>query len=298
MDAGSLTSGLLTGLREGVEAALVISIILSYLARTGNRQAFGRIYAGAGAAVVVSLVAGFALFVTVGELPAPYEQLFEAGTMLLACAVVTWMLFWMRRTSANIRGELHAALGRALSDGSANGLALLAFVAVIREGLETALFLVGQAASSQTGALWVLVGAFIGIAIAAAIGAAMYRGAARVNLRLFFRWTGIALIFIAAGLLASAVHELVEIGWINVGTTIVFDLSAVLPHEAIDGAPTGIALVLGQLLRALVGYNSRPELVMVAAWVVYVGAVLPLYLRPIAPRRAPAPAVPPFEPVA
>jgi len=298
LDVGSLTSGLLTGLREGVEAALIISIILSYLARTGNRHAFGRIWLGTGAAIVVSLVAGVALFVTVGELPSPYEQLFEAGAMLVACAVVTWMLFWMRRTSANIRGELHAALGRALTDGSANGLALLAFVAVIREGLETALFLVGQAASAKNEAIWVLVGAFIGLAIAAAIGAGMYRGAARINLRTFFRWTGIALIFIAAGLLASAIHELVEIGWINIGTTVVFDLSQILPHEAMDGAPAGIGLVIGQLLRALVGYNSKPEVIMLGAWVLYVGVVLPLYLRPLAPRPAPAPAAPPFEPAA
>lgn len=296
MDVGSLTSGLLTGLREGVEAALIISIILSYLARTGNRHAFGRIFLGAGAAVVLSLIAGVALFVTVGELPAPYEQLFEAGAMLLATAVVTWMLFWMRRTSANIRDQLHSALGRALSDGSANGLAVLAFVAVIREGLETALFLVGQAASAQAGAIWVLVGAVAGLALAAAIGAAMYRGAARINLRVFFRWTGIALIFIAAGLLASAVHELIEIGWINVGTAVVFDLSHILPHEAMDGAPDGIALFLGQFLRALFGYHSQPEALMLGAWVVYVGLVLPLYLRPIAP-RLPQPARP-LEPAA
>ena len=296
MDVGSLTSGLLTGLREGVEAALIISIILSYLARSGHRQAFGRVWLGAAAAVALSLAAGLAMFVTVGDLPSPYEQLFEAAAMLLAAAVVTWMLFWMRRTSAGIRDELQAALGRALAVGSASGLALLAFVAVMREGLETSLFLVGQAASAQAGAGWVLLGAVAGLAIAAVLGAAMYRGAARINLRVFFRWTGIALIFIAAGLLASAVHELVEIGWINVGTVVVADLSSVLPHEAIDGAPAGVPLVIGQLLRALVGYNARPELAMVVAWVVYVGAVLPLYLRPIAP-RLPSPARP-LEPAA
>ncbi len=292
MDVGSLTSGLLTGLREGVEAVLIISIILSYLARTGNRHAFGRIWLGTAVAVLVSLGAGVALFVTVGVLPSPYEQLFEAGAMLLAATVVTWMLFWMRRTSAGIRDQLQVALGRALADGSATGLAVLAFVSVIREGLETALFLVGQAASAQAGAAGVLVGALAGLLIASAIGAAMYRGAARINLRTFFRWTGITLIFIAAGLLASAIHELVEIGWIGVGTIPVFDLSAVLPHEAMAGAPTGLPLIVGQLLRALVGYNSRPELVMVAAWAAYVGLVLTLYLRPIAPRRVPAPAVP------
>ena len=292
MDVGSLTSGLLTGLREGVEAALIISIILSYLARTGNRRAFGRVWLGTAAAILVSVAAGVTLFVTVGALPSPYEQLFEAGAMLLAAGVVTWMLFWMRRTSAGIRDQLQAALGRALADGSATGLAVLAFVSVIREGLETALFLVGQAASAQAGAAGVLVGALAGMLIAAAIGAAMYRGASRINLRSFFRWTGVALVFIAAGLLASAIHELVEIGWIGVGTIPVFDLSAALPHEAMSGVPTGLPLVVGQLLRALVGYNSRPEPVMLAAWAAYVGLVLTLYLRPIAPRRVPAPAVP------
>ena len=297
MDVGSFTSGLLTGLREGVEAALIISIILSYLDRTGNRHAFGRVGLGAGTAVIASFAAGLALFVTVGQLPPPYEQGFEAGAMLLAAAVVTWMLFWMRRTSATIRDGLHAALGRALADGSAAGLALLAFVAVIREGLETALFLVGQAASSQAGAAWVLAGAFAGLAVAGLIGVGMFRGARRVNLRVFFRWTGIALIFIAAGLLASAVHELVEIGWIGIGTTPVFDLSAVLPHEPMAGAPTGLGLVAGQLLRSLVGYNSRPEAVMLGTWAAYVAVVLTLYLRPVSARRIARP-VASLEPVA
>lgn len=298
MDFGSFTSGLLTGLREGVEAALIVGIILSYLARTGNRAAFGRIWAGAGIAVAVSVVAGVALFVTVGSLQPPYEQLFEAVAMLLAASVVTWMLFWMRRQSASVRDSLHAALGRALAEGSVNGLAVLAFVAVIREGLETSLFLVGQASSTLTGAPSVLAGAVVGLGIATLLGAGLYRGARRVNLGVFFRWTGIALIFIAAGLLSSAVHELVEIGWIGIGTGPVFDLSGVLPHEAIAGAPDGLALIAGQFLRALLGYNSRPELVTLVAWAAYTGSVLMLYLRPAAPRRVPVaePAAPVAEP--
>jgi high-affinity iron transporter len=288
VDIGSFTSGLLTGLREGVEAALIIGMILSYLDRTGNRRAFGRIWLGVGAAIVVSVVAGTALFVTVGELPAPYEQLFEAGAMLLAVTVVTWMLFWMRRQSASVRDELHARLGKALAEGSVAGLALLAFVSVIREGLETSLFLVGQAASARTGATWIVIGALVGLGVASLIGAGIYRGARRINLRSFFRWTGIALVFIAGGLLANAVHELVEIGWINIGTAVVFDWSSVLPHEPMAGAPDGLGLVVGQLLRALVGYNSRPELIMLVAGMAYVGVVLALYLRPITARPRPA----------
>ena len=288
MDVGSFTSGLLTGLREGVEAALIVSIILSYLARTGNREHFARIWAGTAAAVALSLVAGVVLFVTVGELPAPYEQIFEGFAMLLACAVVTWMLFWMRRQSASVKSELHAALDRALSDGSIVGLAVLAFSAVIREGLETSLFLVGQATSVRSGAPSVLLGAVAGLGIASLLGVGFYRGARLIDLRLFFRWTGIALIFIAAGLLSRAIHEFVEIGWITVGASTAFDISSVLPHEAIAGAPDGLVLVIGQLLRALLGYTSQPELITLAVWVAYVTGVLTLFLRPTRPLPATA----------
>ena len=291
MDLGSFTSGLLTGLREGVEAALIVSIILSYLARTGNRRHFGLIWAGTGAAVLTSFAAGLALFTTVGELQAPYEQLFEALAMALAAAVVTWMLFWMRRQAAGVKGELQAAVDRALTEGAVVGLAVLAFTAVIREGLETSLFLVGQAASAQSGATSVLVGAMAGLAIAALLGVGFYRGSRRIDLRSFFRWTGIALIFIAAGLLSKAVHELIEIGWIGIGTSTVFDLSGVLPHEAVPGGPSGVALVAGEFLRALFGYTSRPEIATLATWAMYVVTVLRLFLRPMPPRAAqPAPA--------
>src|SRR5262245_35758626 len=110
MDVGALSSGLLTGLREGVEAALIVAIICAYLARTGNRQQFGKVFAGAGSAIALSALLGVILSWTVGELPSPYEQLFEAGTLIAAAAVVTWMLFWMRRQARNVKGELQAAV--------------------------------------------------------------------------------------------------------------------------------------------------------------------------------------------
>ena len=275
MDLGALSSGLLTGLREGVEAALIVSIVCAYLARTGNRRYFPTVFLGVGLATGLSAVLGIALYVTVGSFEEPYEQLFEAGTLLLAAGVVTWMLFWMRRQAGSVKGQLQAAVDRALNDGSARALAVLAFVAVIREGIETSLFLTGQAASADRGAPSVLVGALIGLAIALLLGVGFYEGSRRLNLAAFFRWTGIALVFIAAGLVGHAMHELIEIGVIPFGTQTLFDLSGILPHEPEGGSP------LGQILGALFGYTSTPEFTRFAVWLGYVVVVLVLYLRPI-----------------
>lgn len=288
MDLGFLTTGLLTGLREGVEAALIVSIILAYLAKTGNQRNFGRIWTGVGAAVALSIVIGVILWVTIQGLEGAAGQIFEGVATLLAAAVVTWMLFWMRRTAANIKGELHASVDRALTEGSILGLSVLAFTAVIREGLETSLFLLGQAtAASQAnaGATSTLVGAFIGLAIAVVLGYGFYVGARVINLQTFFRWTGIALIFIAAGLLGYAVHEFVEAGVITIGTSTAFDISAVLPHSG-DVGETGPILIIGQLLRALFGYSSTPEWVTLIAWMTYVVVVLYLYTRPVRPAES------------
>jgi high-affinity iron transporter len=277
VDLGAFSSGLLTGLREGVEAALIIAIILAYLAKTGGGQHAGRIWLGAGAAMATSLAVGLALFLTVGGLRPPYEQIFEGITMLVAAGVVTWMLFWMRRQAARVKGELQAAVDRALSGGGIWGLVVLAFTAVIREGIETSLFLVGQADSADEGASSVFVGALVGLAIAVAIGYVFYQGTRRINLGSFFRWTGVGLIFIAAGLLSHAIHEFIEVGVITVGTQTVFDISATLPHE--EG--------IGLFLRALFGYTSQPEVITLVVWATYIVVVLALFLRPI--QRPPTP---------
>ena len=240
---------------------------------------------------MLSAVIGIVLFVTVGSFEEPYEQLFEGLTMILAASVVTWMLFWMRRQAASVKGELQSAVDRALDNGSVTAIAVLAFVAVIREGVETSLFLTGQAAATSdgTGAESVLIGAIIGLAIAALLGVGFYQGSRRINLATFFRWTGVALVFIAAGLLSHAVHEFIEIGLINVGTQTLFDISAILPHEG-DGS------VLGQMLRALFGYTSTPEVATFVVWLTYIVVVLTLFLRPVKRPPAPAPVAPASEP--
>lgn len=277
MDLGALTSGALIGLREGVEAALIVAIALSYLARSGNGRHAGKIWVGALGAVAASAVFGTVLYLTVGALKPPYEQLFEGGLLLVAATVVTWMLFWMRRASAAMRGELQAAVDRALGEGTAWSLAVLAFTAVIREGIETALFLAGRATSSAPSAPSVAGGALLGLGAAALIGWGFYRGSRRVDLRRFFRWTGIALVFIAAGLLSQAVHELVEVAGIAginvIGSGIAYDLTGVLSQD--EG--------IGQFLRAIFGYSSSPEILTLAVHVAYIVGILWLYLRPARP---------------
>ena len=285
MDFGFLTTGLLTGLREGVEAALIVSIILAYLARTGNARRFGRIWLGTGAALALSAAVGAVLWISIGGLSSPAEQYFEGSAMLLAAVVVTWMLFWMRRTAANIKGELHAGVDRALTGGSVWALSILAFTAVVREGIETSLFLLGQATAATTervGAASTLVGALIGILIAVLLGYGFYRGARVINLARFFRWTGVALIFIAGGLVSHAAHEFIDAGLIGVGTSTVFDITGLLPSEPEGGN------LLGQLLRSVFGYTSAPEWTTLLIWVAYVLSVLTLYLRPMKP-PTPAP---------
>jgi high-affinity iron transporter len=296
VDLGGLTTGFLTGLREGVEAALIVSIVLAYLARTGNARHFSKIWLGTGAALLASAAIGLALFVTVRGFEEPYEQIFEGATMLLAAAVVTWMLFWMRRQAASVKGDLQAAVDRVLTQGTVWGLAVLAFVAIIREGVETSLFLVGQvnaAASAQGGAISVLTGAVLGLAVAAVLGYGFYHGSRRLDLRAFFRWTGIALVFIAAGLLSHAVHEFIEVteaqGIAVIGAQTAFDISAFMPHDLAPGQPLTPLAVVGQLLRALFGYTATPEWLTLVVHVAYVVIVLSLYLRPVQPRPTPSP---------
>ena len=278
VDLGALTSGLLTGLREGVEAALIVSIVITYLIRTGRSEQVGRVWIGTGLAAVLSLIVGIVIYNTVGAFKEPYEQIFEGTTLLIAAGVVTWMLFWMRRQARSVKGELQAAVERAVVVGGSWGLAVLAFTAVIREGLETSIFLVGQATSDRAEAAWILVGALVGLAIATLIGYGFYRGSHRLNLASFFRWTGIALVFIAAGLLSHGIGEFIEIGALGNGpwTATAFDLGGLLSDE------TGV----GSFLRAIFGYSAAPAILTVATHVGYLVAVLALYLRPL---RQPVP---------
>ena len=278
------TSGLLTGLREGVEAALIVGIIAGYLVKIGRGDRLFVIWTGVGLAVLASALIGAGIFATFGALEGAAENAFEATAMLVASAVVTWMLFWMRRQAASLSGELREGIDRALVSAPLLGLGGLAFTAVIREGIETSLFLIGQAAAvaSNGAGAWVFFGAIVGLAIAVGIGAAIFKFGTRLNLQRFFQWTGAALIVIAAGLLSHGVHELIGLGLLPPLATDVYNLTAALPDT--EG--------IGLFLRAVAGYSAAPELLTLAVHVAYLSIGLLLYLRPVARPRTGAGSAP------
>jgi high-affinity iron transporter len=268
------------GLREGIEAALIVSILLAYLTRIGRANEARRVWIGVAAAIGLSVAAGAALFALGAEFEGTAEQLFEGIVTLTAVGVLTWMIFWMRRQGGRIRGELQEKVDVALAVGG-GALALLAFTAVLREGIETSLFIFAAAqgtAAPGGGIAEQVAGAVVGLAVAVALGAALYRGGIRMDLRAFFRVTGIVVVVVAAGLFAAGLHELQEAGWLPFLTGTAFNVSSTFPDDA----------GLGGILRALVGYSSAPTWLEVLGWLGYLVVVGGLFLRGPRVRDVPA----------
>jgi high-affinity iron transporter len=264
-------------LREGIEAALVISIILAYLNTIGRRDRHGIVWAGAAVALGVSLVVGIILQVTVGAISETSErtaEIIEGLGSLLAVAVLTWMIFWMRRQARYIKGELQGKVDVALASGSGLALAALAFFVVVREGLETVLFLFGTIREEVVGSVSLgYVGAALGLGVAAVLGYLIYKGGIRLNLRTFFTVTGALILVVAAGLFAYAIHEFQEVGWITFGTATAFDIGGVVSDEGGVGA----------LLRAMFGYNADPTVLELGGWLAYLVITGFLFFRPARP---------------
>lgn len=244
-------------LREGLEASLIVGILLAYLVAIGRKDHAISVWAGVGAAVLVSMAAGAVLFVTASKFEGVAEEIFEGFTSLLAVGALTWMVFWMRRNAINIKRSLQQSVDEALKSPGRLGLVMIAFVMVVREGIETALFLFATFRQVGTGAG--ALGAVVGLGTAVVLGAAIYRGGLRLNLSAFFRITGIILLVVAAGLAAHGVHELIEAGIFPSGVDHVWSLKSFLPDDS------GV----GGLLNSLVGYNADPALTEVAVWVGY-----------------------------
>ena len=263
-----MLGSLLITLREGLEAALVIGIILAYLAKTDNRSGFKYVWTGTVLAVLASLVAGALIYFLAGEFTGRAEEIFEGSAMFLAAGVLTWMIFWMRKQAINIKTHLHAQIQSVLTSGSTLGLVLLAFVVVVREGIETVLFLFAALTVAESPAAFTA-GGLLGLVIAVALGYSVYKGSARLNLRTFFNATSIVLIIFGAGLLAHGIHEFHEAGIILPVIEHIWDINNILPERS----------TFGRFLTALTGYNGNPSLVEVVAYAAYLVATLGLYFR-------------------
>jgi high-affinity iron transporter len=262
----------LIGLREGLEAALVVSILVAYLVKTGNQQLLRWVWTGVGIAVTLSVGVSVVLQVTSNELSFTAQEVFGGAMSIIAVVFVTWMVFWMRRASRSIKGELEGAVDKALAMG-AGAVVTVAFLAVAREGLETAVFVWSSVSNSTSPAVG-FSGAVLGLTTSVVLGYLIYRGALRINLAVFFKVTGALLIIVAAGVLAYGVHDLQEAGVLPGLDNLAFDVSSVI-------APT---TVLGTLLKGIFNFQPDPTVLQVLVWFAYAVPVLVLFLR--APRSA------------
>jgi high-affinity iron transporter len=254
-------SGFLIMLREGLEAALIVAIVLAYLKRLGREANFRPVLGGTLAAVAVSLLTGTIIFALVGGLHGRVEQITEGVIALSSAAVLTWMIFWMGRQARHIKGNLQSKVDAALATNSGRALAILAFVAVVREGIESSLFLLSTGVGEKSNAAQ-LVGGLIGVVCAAGIGYLVYRGSHKVNLRVFFRVTGIMIILFAAGLVAKGVLEFQEASLFGSVNQHAWNLSSL-------GWLNPDASQSGEFLKGLFGWNPAPSIESIASYLLY-----------------------------
>ena len=272
-----MVAAALLAFREGLEAALILGIVLGVLRRVGRREQEKMVWLGAALAALLSLAIGLALYLVGISFGGRAEELFEGAAMLLAAGVLTWMIFWMNRQGRAIQTELEQDVQRAAAGEGRWAIFSLAFLAVFREGIELALFLIAAAFTASATA--VVLGGVAGLVAAAVAGWLLFATTTRLNVQAFFRVTSILLIFFAAGLVAHGVHELNEAGVIPAIVEHVWDLNPVLDENS----------GLGQILKALLGYNGNPSLTEVIAYVGYWAVVL-LALRRADTQRKVVPA--------
>ncbi|MYZ11595.1 iron transporter [Streptomyces sp. SID2999] len=262
-------SNYLIGLREGLEASLVVCILIAYLVKTGRREALKPIWTGIAIAVALALGFGCALEFGSQELTFQAQEALGGSLSIVAVGLVTWMVFWMRRTARHLKSELHGRLDAALAMGT-GALVATAFLAVGREGLETALFVWASVHAASDGTPRPLIGVALGIATAVLLGWLFYRGAVRINLAKFFTWTGGMLVVVAAGVLAYGVHDLQEAGWVPGLTNLAFDISDTIPPDS----------WYGTLLKGVLNFQPDPTVVQLVVWLLYLVPVLTLFLLP------------------
>lgn len=265
-------------LREGLEAALIVSLIASYLKRTQRAKWFPAMWAGVVIAVALCLAVGVFINETTGEFPQKQQELFEGLVALVAVCILTWMVFWMRKVSRNVKAQLEDAVDNALQRGSSNGwaLVLMVFLAVAREGLESVFFLL--AAFQQDVGIAPPIGAVLGLATAVVLGMLLYWGGVRLNLAKFFKWSSLLILFVAAGLAAGAIRAFHEAGLWNHFQAVAFDLSNTLSTHTL----------FGTLLEGILGYQETPTVSEVAVYFIYLIPALLLFFLPARPAASAA----------
>jgi high-affinity iron transporter len=250
----------LLSLREGIEAALIVGILLGAVRQTKRPELVSYIWLGTLSAAALSILSAVMLTILGLEMEDPGEAIFEGFTMLIAAGLLTWMIFWMSSQSRTLKASLEADVHRASQFGK-RAIFFVAFIAVLREGIELALFLTASVFVSTS--LQTLIGAFLGLGTAILLGWSIFASTVRLDLRRFFQVTGVMLVLFAAGLFAHGVHEFVEVGWIPAIIEHVWDLNHIISEESL----------LGQLLAALFGYNATPTLTEMIAYVAYFVAI-------------------------
>ncbi len=263
------------GLREGLEAALIIGIIAAFLRQSERPDALGRVWAGVAAAVLLCLAVGIALQLFNASLPQREQEMLESVVAAIAVVMVTYMVLWMRAHSRDLKQDLRSAAGGALARGSAGALVAMAFLAVIREGFETAVFLLA-AFQSALSPVQAVLGVVLGVGVAVGLGYLIYRGGITLNLSRFFRITGAVLVLVAGGLVMSTLRAAYEANWLTVGQQPVLDLSAVARPGSITES----------LLTGTLGIRAGLPIVEVVAYLLYVVPMLLVVLWP--PRRTPS----------
>jgi high-affinity iron transporter len=271
----------LIGLREGLEASLVVSILVAFLVRTNRRSELPRVWLGVAIAVLVSVGVTLGLTLTQQALTFEAQEALGGTLSIIAVGFVTWMIFWMRRNARTLSTDLRGKLDDAIRIGPV-AVVVMSALAVGREGLETAVFFfaAAQAAGETTRPL---IGFLLGIATSVALAYLLYRGAVKINLGKFFTVTGFFLIFVAAGILAYGIHDLQEAGILPGLTTLAFDVSAAIPPDS----------WYGTLLKGVLNFSPRTTVLEAVVWVGYVAVVLTLFLRPQRRTVAQAPAAMP-----
>jgi high-affinity iron transporter len=258
-----LLSNFLIALREGLEAALIVGILLAYVVKTGRSNGLRFIWIGVASAISLSLGIGAVLTFTAKSLPNSFEPLFAGGTAVGAVALVTWMVFWMRRTAHQLQANLHQRLASAMGPVA---IATAAFLAVVREGIETSLFLYTNAKTAGTNS-GPLIGLLLGFALAIALGWAVYNRAIHLDLGKFFLITGVGLIIVAAGVLAHGIGDLEQS--FNKRPALAFDVHHIIGADS----------VVGRLLSGTIGFSPVTTVIQASTWALYLVVVLSLYLR-------------------